>query len=98
MGKQFSLINLKIDMEKENKSKPKGTYFIDWMIYSIISVVLISPFFKDFQNEWQKLFGLSFLLGFFLGMLNRLVRELVDIKKLLITTQKKNNEEERYHL
>ncbi len=52
---------------------------IDWLVYSIITIFLLIPFFT--YDEYHKHISISILIGFLFGMLNRIIRELVLLRE-----------------
>lgn len=57
----------------------KFTYFFEWLVYTGFAMLFIFPFYVNLG----KFIGLSLLIGFFAGMGNRIIRELIEIQKLL---------------
>jgi hypothetical protein len=59
------------------KSKPKQVTtkdnLIDWLVYTVCSMILLIPFF---QGQYMKHVCASLLIGFLFGMLNRIIREI----------------------
>ena len=53
------------------------TNLIDWLVYFIITAILLYPFFTIDILKW---ISASLLLSFFAGMGNRIIRELNFIK------------------
>lgn len=53
---------------------------IDWLIYSIVAAILLLPFFG---GQYLKYFSASLIVGFLFGMINRIIRELVLLRKQL---------------
>jgi preprotein translocase subunit SecF len=56
------------------------TNLIDWLVYSIVAIVLLIPFFG---GEYFKHLSASLIVGFLFGMLNRIIRELVLLREQL---------------
>lgn len=62
---------------------------IDWAVYLGFALLFLSPFFSfNTLHGAMQLVGLSLIVSFGLGMINRLIRELVFIKELLIEKRK----------
>jgi|LakMenE18May11ns_1017448.scaffolds.fasta_scaffold6653753_1 hypothetical protein len=53
---------------------------IDWLTYTIITGFILIPFFP---KEINKHIGVSLIIGFLFGMLNRIIRELVLLREQL---------------
>lgn len=64
-----------------------STLWIDWLVYTLFCLVTLSPFFK-LWDETIKLVGLALLVGALFGILNRIIRELVFIKRKLYKNEK----------
>lgn len=58
------------------------TNLIDWFVYTIITGILLIPFFS---GEINKHIGASLIIGFLFGMINRIIREIVLLRKQLNT-------------
>ena len=52
----------------------------DWVVYTIVAIVLLIPFFG---GEYFKHLSASLIIGFLFGMLNRIIRELVLLREQL---------------
>jgi len=66
-------------MSEIKKVAPK-TNLLDWLLYTVITAVLLIPFFP---NELYKHISVSLLIGFLFGMLNRIIREIVLLREQL---------------
>jgi VIT1/CCC1 family predicted Fe2+/Mn2+ transporter len=60
----------------------------DWLVYSIIAAILLLPFFA---GEYFKYLSASLIVGFLFGMINRIIRELVLLRKQLKDYEEENN-------
>lgn len=56
------------------------TNLTDWLVYTIVAIVLLIPFFG---GEYFKHLCASLIIGFLFGMLNRIIRELVLLREQL---------------
>ena len=52
----------------------------DWVVYTIVAVILLIPFFG---GQYFKHLSASLIVGFLFGMLNRIIRELVLLREQL---------------
>lgn len=74
------------NLEEKDYTKT-STLWIDWLVYTIFCLITLSPFFK-LWDEYFKLIGAAVLLGAIFGILNRIIRELVFIKRKLDKNEK----------
>lgn len=56
------------------------TNLTDWLVYSIVAVILLLPFFG---GQYFKHLSASLIIGFLFGMINRIIRELVLLREQL---------------
>ena len=54
----------------------------DWVVYTIVAVILLIPFFG---GQYFKHLSASLIVGFLFGMINRIIRELVLLREQLNT-------------
>lgn len=54
----------------------------DWVVYTIIAVILLIPFFG---GQYFKHLSASLIVGFLFGMINRIIREVVLLREQLNT-------------
>lgn len=52
----------------------------DWVVYTIVAVILLIPFFG---GQYFKHLSASLIVGFLFGMINRIIRELVLLREQL---------------
>ena len=64
----------------EIKKVSAKTNLMDWFIYSIAAAILLLPFFG---GQYLKHFSAALIVGFLFGMINRIIRELVLLRKQL---------------
>ena len=56
----------------DKQNNHSSTYFIDWVVYSLIFFLILLPFI---EHGWLKIGSVALILGFFAGFLNRFFRE-----------------------
>ena len=54
---------------------------IEWLVYFVGCMLCLSPFFP--LNDIDKLIGLSILISFFAGILNRISKEIIILREVL---------------
>ena len=68
------------------------TNLMDWLVYTLITMIIVTPFFVE-NWSWLlllKQFSISLVIGFICGIFNHIIRQLVFIKTILIKTNKKS--------
>lgn len=74
--------------QQENKDEFKvstKTNYIDWLVYTLTTMIIITPFFLE---NWCvlllfKQISVALMGGFLFGILNHIIRQLQFIKKII---------------
>jgi hypothetical protein len=57
--------------------------WLDWLIYSVLVILILSPWL---WGQWNILMSVGILIGLFFGFLNRIIKELCFIKRSISKT------------